>query len=38
MDGLAIIVSDHHDDELRFLGGDDLARHLRPLAIAALIA
>src|SRR6516165_10058060 len=36
-DGLAIIVADHHDDEFGFLGGDDLARHLRPLAIAALI-
>src|SRR5215510_14327985 len=36
-DGLAIIVSDHHDDEVRFLGSDDLARHLRPLALAALI-
>src|SRR6266700_4191261 len=36
-DGLAIIVSDHHDDEFGFLGNDDLARHLRPLAIAALI-
>src|SRR5262245_16821822 len=35
--GLAIVVSDHHDDELGFLGSDDLARHLRPLAIAALI-
>src|SRR5215471_15178218 len=36
-DGLAIIVSDHHDDEVGFLGNDDLARHLRPFAIAALI-
>src|SRR5262249_21139679 len=27
----------HHDDEFGFLGSDDLARHLRPLAIAALI-
>src|SRR5215470_12132649 len=36
-DGLAIIVSDHHNDEFGFLGNDDLARHLRPLAIAALI-
>src|SRR6516164_3236833 len=36
-DGLAIIVSDHYDDEVGFLGNDDLARHLRPLAIAALI-
>src|SRR5262249_5631102 len=36
-DGLAIIVSDHHNDEFGFLGGDDLARHLRPLALAALI-
>src|SRR5258707_6006461 len=36
-DGLAIIVSDHHDDEFGFLGSDDLARHLRPLALAALI-
>src|SRR5262249_16931725 len=36
-DGLAIIVSDHHDDEFGFLGNDDLARHLRPLAIAARI-
>src|SRR5262249_11978417 len=36
-DGLAIIVSDHHDDEFGFLGSDDLARYLRPLAIAALI-
>src|SRR6516162_11089686 len=36
-DGLAIIVSDHHDDEFGFLGGNDLARHLRPFAIAAPI-
>jgi hypothetical protein len=36
-DGLAIVVSDHHDDEFGFLGSDDLARHLRPLTIAALI-
>src|SRR5262249_42441621 len=36
-DGLAIVVSDHHDDEFGFLGSDDLARHLRPLAIATLI-
>src|SRR5262245_66425294 len=36
-DGLAIIVSDHHDDEFGILGSDDLARQLRPLAIAALI-
>src|SRR5215472_16675265 len=36
-DGLAIIVSDHHYDEVRLLGSDDLARHLRPLTIAALI-
>ena len=35
--GLAIIVSDHHDEEFGFLGNDDLARHLRPLALAALI-
>src|SRR5215471_1567339 len=35
--GLAIIVSDHHDDEVGLLRSDDLARHLRPLAIAALI-
>src|SRR5262245_24851785 len=35
--GLAIIVSDHHDDELGFLGSDDLARHLRPFAIAGLL-
>src|SRR5258707_13640453 len=27
-DGLAIVVSDHHDDELGFLGSDNLARHL----------
>src|SRR5262249_48606049 len=27
----------HHDDEFGFLGSDDLARHLRPLAIAVLI-
>src|SRR6516165_377727 len=36
-DGLAIIVSDHHDEEFGFLGNDDLARHLRPLALSALI-
>jgi hypothetical protein len=36
-DGLAIIVSDHHDNEFGFLGSDDLARHLRPLALAARI-
>src|SRR5262249_22451571 len=36
-DGLAIVVSDHHYDEVGFLGSDDLARYLRPLAIAALI-
>src|SRR6516162_9656815 len=36
-DGLAIIISDHHDDEFGFLGNDDLAHHLRPLALAALI-
>src|SRR6516162_2364275 len=36
-DGLAIIVSDHHDHEFGFLGSDDLARHLRPLALAARI-
>src|SRR6516225_7471064 len=36
-DGLAIVVSDHHNDEFGFLGSDDLACHLRPFAIAALI-
>src|SRR5215831_7655698 len=36
-DGLAIVVSDHHHDEIGFLGSDDLARQLRPFAIAALI-
>src|SRR5262245_19933022 len=36
-DSLAIVVSDHHDDELGLLGSDNLARHLRPFAIAALI-
>src|SRR5262249_22641224 len=36
-DSLAIVVSDHHDDELGLLGSDDLAHHLRPFAIAALI-
>src|SRR5262249_1811034 len=36
-DGLAIIVSDHHDDEFGFLGSDDLPHHLRPFARAALI-
>jgi len=36
-DRLAIVVSDHHDDEIGFLGGDDLARHLRPFAIATPI-
>src|SRR5262249_2686653 len=36
-DGLAIVVPDHHDDELGFLGSDDLARQLRPFDIAALI-
>jgi hypothetical protein len=33
----SIVISDHHDDELGFLGGDDLARHLQPFALAALI-
>src|SRR5262249_58518513 len=28
---------DHHDDEFGLLGSDDLARHLRPFALAALI-
>ncbi len=36
-DGLAIVVSDHDDDELGFLGSDNLARHLRPFDLAALI-
>src|SRR5262245_7798060 len=36
-DRLAIVVADHHDDELGFLGGDDLARHLRPLDVAARV-
>jgi hypothetical protein len=36
-DRLAIVVADHHDDELRLLGGDDLARHLRPLNVAARV-
>src|SRR6516165_8219389 len=36
-DGLTIVVSDHHDDEVGFLGSDNLARHLRPFDIAALI-
>jgi hypothetical protein len=36
-DALTIVVSDHHDDEFGFLGSDDLARYLRPFAIAALI-
>src|SRR5262245_1427388 len=36
-DRLAIVVSDHHDDGFGFLGSDDLARHLRPLALEALI-
>src|SRR5215475_791906 len=36
-DGLAIVVSDHHHDELGLFRSDNLARHLRPLAIAALI-
>jgi hypothetical protein len=34
-DCLAIVVADHHDDQLGFVGGDDLARHLRPLDVAA---
>src|SRR5262249_33502845 len=33
---LTVVVSDHHDDEFGLLGRDDLARHLRPLEIAAL--
>jgi hypothetical protein len=37
-DGLPIIVSDHHDDEFGLLGNDDLPRHLRPFATAALMA
>src|SRR5262249_36127580 len=36
-DGLAIIVSDHHDDQLGVLGSDGLSRPLRPFAVAALI-
>src|SRR5215470_15012172 len=35
-DGLAIVVSEHHDDEVGFLVSDNLARHLRPFALAAL--
>src|SRR6266478_5928132 len=37
MDGLVIVVSDHHDNEVGFLGSDNLARHLWPFAIAAPI-
>src|SRR4029077_4001969 len=36
-DRLTVVVADHHDDEVRFLGGDELARHLRPFDIAPLI-
>src|SRR5215813_13820316 len=36
-DRLTVVVSDHHDDEFGLLGRNDLARHLRPFAIAALI-
>src|ERR1700756_1037081 len=36
-DRLTVVVSDHHDDEFGLLGRNDLARHLRPLEIAALI-
>ncbi len=34
-DQLAVVVADHHDDELGLLGRYDLARHLRPLVLAA---
>ena len=36
-DRLTVVVSEHHDDEFRFLGRDDLARHLRPFEVAALV-
>src|SRR5262249_56925648 len=36
-DRLTIVVSEHHNDELRFLGRDNLARHLRPFEVAALV-
>jgi hypothetical protein len=36
-DGLTVVVADHHDDEFRLLGSDDLARHLRPLDVAARV-
>ena len=36
-DALAIVIPDHHHDEVRFLDSDDLTRHLRPFAIAALL-
>ena len=36
-DRLTVVVADHHDDEVRFLGRDDLARHLRPFKVAPLV-
>src|SRR6185436_1264633 len=36
-DGLPVVVADHHDDEFGLVGCDDLARHLRPLDIAARV-
>src|ERR1700704_5283886 len=36
-DRLTVVVSDHHDDEFGFVGCDALARHLRPLDIAARV-
>ena len=30
---LPVVVTDHHDDEFRFLRRNDLARHLRPFGI-----
>jgi hypothetical protein len=36
-DRLAIVVADHHQDVFRLLRRDDIARRLRPIALAALI-
>ena len=36
-DSLAIVVSDHHDDQVGLFGRDDLAHHLRPFAVAARV-
>ena len=39
-DRLTVVEPDHHDDEIRLLGGDDLARRLRPVLrfVARIVA